>query len=170
MVKIKLSSGEIEILLTNLYNEQLYSIDDLKHLYGMRWAIETSYGMQKNQLQLEQFSGHRVICIQQDFYASVFVGNLQSLINKQCDDYLQGINLRREYNYKINRNVSWGTMKNNIVRLFFDNDPKKLLIELQHIFEKSIEPIRPGRKYERVIKVKFKRGKYRTLTNYKRAV
>ena len=64
--------------------------------------------MQKNQLQLEQFSGHRVICIQQDFHASVFVANLQSLLNKQCDKYLQHINLRRKYNYKINRNVSWG--------------------------------------------------------------
>ncbi len=170
MVKIKLSSGEIEILLTNLYNEQLYTIDDLNYLYGMRWGIETSYGMQKNQLQLEQFSGHRVICIQQDFHASVFVANLQSLINKQCEGYLQKINLKRKYNYKINRNVSWGALKNNIVKLFLNNEPLDLLLKLQCIFERSTEPIRPGRQYLRTIKVKFRRGKYRTLTNYKRAI
>lgn len=170
MVKIKLSSGEIEILLTNLCNEQLYTIEDLNYLYGMRWGIETSYGMQKNQLQLEQYSGHRVICIQQDFYANVFVANLQSLLNKQCENYLQKINLKRKYNYKINRNVSLGALKNNIVKLFFNEEPLDLLINLQHIFERNTEPIRPGRHYIRAAKLKFIRGKYRTLTNYKRAI
>lgn len=170
MVKVKLPSGEIEILLTNLLNEQLYTLDDLKYLYGMRWGIETSYGTQKNQLQLEQFSGHRVICIQQDFHASVFVANLQSLISKQCENYLQKINLKRKYNYKINRNVSWGALKNNIVKLFFSNEPLDLLLKLQGIFEQNTEPIRPGRQYLRSAKVKFRRGKYRTLTNYKRAI
>ena len=170
MVKIKLSSGEIEILLTNLYNEQLYNEQDLYHLYGMRWTIETSYGTQKNQQQIEQFSGHRVICIQQDFHTSVFVANLQSLINKQCEDYLKRTNLNRKYNHKINRNVSWGVLKNNIVKLFFNNEPLDLLLYLQHIFERYTEPIRPNRHYVRTMKVKFRRGKYRTLTNYKRAI
>lgn len=170
MVKIKLTSGETEILLTNLYNEQLYTIDDLYYLYGMRWTIETSYGMQKNQQQIEQFSGHRVICIQQDFHASVFVANLQSLINKQCEDYLQRTNLNRKYNHKINRNISWGILKNNIVKLFFSNEPLDILVKLQRIFERYTEPIRPDRKYKRTAMVKFRRGKYRTLTNYKRAI
>ena len=170
MVKIKLSSGETEILLTNLYDEELYSVSDLYYLYGMRWAIETSYGMQKNQLQLEQFSGHRVICIQQDFHASVFVANLQSLINKQCEDYLQKTNLNRKYRHKINRNISWGILKNNIVKLFFRNEPIDILLKLQHIFERHTEPIRPDRKYKRTRIVKFRRGKYRTVTNYKRAI
>jgi hypothetical protein len=170
MVKIKLPSGETEILLTNLYSEQLYTIEDLYYLYGMRWTIETSYGMQKNQQQIEQFSGHRVICIQQDFHASVFVANLQSLINKQCENYLQRTNLNRKYNYKINRNISWGALKNNIIKLFFSNEPLEILLKLQGIFERYTEPIRPDRKYKRTTMVKFRRGKYRTLTNYKRAI
>lgn len=170
MVKVKLPSGEIEILLTSLYDETLYSISDLKHLYGLRWGIETSYDSQKNKMQLEQFSGHRVICIQQDYAASVFVANLQSLINKQCDEYLQEINQTRKYNYKINRNVSFASVKNNIVRLFLNNEPSEILKRLQHIFERNIEPIRPERKFKRIIKFKNNRGKYRTLTNYKRAI
>lgn len=170
MVKVKLSSGITEILLTNLYDEQLYTIEDLNYLYGMRWGIETSYDTQKNQLQLEQFSGHRVICIQQDFHASVFVSNLQSLINKQCDVYLKNMNERCKYKYKINRNVSFGILKNEIVHLFFNAEPLEILKKLEEKFKRHTEPIRPGRKYDRVIKVKFKRGKYRTLTNYKRAI
>ena len=39
-----------------------------------------------------------------------------------------------------------GAMKNNIVRLFFNNNPAQILLELQHVFERNTEPIRPGRK------------------------
>ena len=48
-------------------------------------------------------------------------------------------------------------------------EPKELLIKLQHLFERSTEPVRPNRTYERTKKVKFRRGKHKTLTNYKRA-
>ena len=41
---------------------------------------------------MEQFSGHRVICIQQDYAAGLFVANLQSLIEKQCEDHLDQVN------------------------------------------------------------------------------
>jgi Transposase DDE domain len=170
MVKVKLCTGETELLLTNLYDETLYTIADLNHLYNLRWGIETSYGMQKNQLQLEQFSGHRVICIEQDLHASVFVANLQSLINKQCADYLKTINTKRKHDYKINRNVSWAALKNNIVKFFFEDNPYELLIKLQLVFQQNLEAIRPGRKNKRTQKVRFRRGKYRTLTNYKRAI
>jgi hypothetical protein len=106
MVKVKLCTGETELLPTNLYDEKLYAIADLNYLYNLRRGIETSYGMQKNQLQLEQFSSHRVVCIEQDLHASVFVANLQSLIRKQSQDYLKTINTKKKRDYKINRNVS----------------------------------------------------------------
>lgn len=170
LVKIKLPNGEVEILLTNLYDEKLFTLADLKQLYGMRWRIETTYGKQKNQQQMEQFSGHRVICIQQDYGAGLFVANLQSLIEKQCEDYLQKVNATRKYDYKINRNISWAALKYNIVKLFLDNNPKEILLQLQKLFERNIEPIRPGRQNPRVKKAKRLNGKYQTFTNYKRAI
>lgn len=36
MVKIKLPDGVVEILLTNLYDEKLFTLADLKQLYGLR--------------------------------------------------------------------------------------------------------------------------------------
>ncbi|MEO6166434.1 MAG: IS4 family transposase [Chitinophagales bacterium] len=170
MVKVRLSSGEIEILLTNLYDHKLFTTEDLKYLYGLRWGIETTYSKQKNQLQMEQFSGHRVICIQQDYAASLFVANLQSLIEKQCEHYLKQINKRRKYCYKINRNVSWASMKHTMIRLFLYNEPEQILLKLQKAFERNIEPVRPGRQFPRIIKSKRTKGKYQTFTNYKRAI
>ena len=170
MVKVPLSSGEIEILLTNLYDQDLYTNEDLKFLYGLRWGIETTYGKQKNQLQMEQFSGHRVICIQQDYAAGLFVANLQSLIEKQSEDFLDQVNQRRIHRYKINRNVSWASMKHCIVKLLFDKNPEQILLQLQRAFEWNLEPVRPGRQNPRRKKVKRLNGKYQTLTNYKRAI
>ncbi len=170
MVKVKLSSGVVEVLLTNLYDEKAFTIEDLKYLYGLRWGIETTFSKQKNQLQMEQFSGHRVICIQQDYAASLFVANMQSLIEKQCESYLYGVNKRRKYRYKINRNVSWGSLKHNIIKLFCYDEPEQILLKLQKLFERNIEPIRPGRQYPRIIKMRRLNGKYQTFTNYKRAI
>lgn len=170
MVKVKLSTGEVEILLTDLYDEKLFTIEDLKYLYGLRWGIETTYGKQKNQQQMEQFSGHRVICIKQDYAAGLFVANLQSLIEKQCENYLQKINAKRKYRYRINRNVSWASLKHNIIKLFLHNEPEEILLQLQKAFERNIEPIRPGRHNPRIRKAKRLNGKYQTFTNYKRAI
>lgn len=170
MVKVKLKNGQTEILLTNLYDEQLFTREDLKYLYGLRWGIETTYGKEKNQQQIEQFSGHRVICIQQDYAASLLVANLQSLIEKQCEGYLSQVNQRCKHCYRINRNVSWASMKHSIVKLFLQNDPELILIKLQKAFERNIEPMRPGRQYKRVRKTRRLNGKYQTFTNYKRAI
>ena len=170
MAKVKLSNGEVELLLTNLYDEKLFTVDDLKNLYGFRWGIETTYNKQKNQQQMEQFSGHRVICIQQDYAAGLFVANLQSLIEKQCEDYLQKINTRRKHRYRINRNTSWSSLKQSIIKLFLQNDSEEILLQIQKAFERNVEPIRPGRKYPRIRKAKRLNGKYQTFTNYKRAI
>ncbi len=170
MVKIKLNTGETEVLLTDLYDEKLFTLEDLKYLYGLRWGIETTYNKQKNQQQMEQFSGHRVICIRQDYAAGLLVANLQSLIEKQCENYLRQINVKRKYRYRVNRNVSWGYLKHNIVRLFVNNEPEEILVQLQQAFERNIEPIRPGRNNPRIRKAKRLSGKYQTFTNYKRAI
>jgi hypothetical protein len=170
MQKVRLPDGQTEVLLTNLYDEKMYSAADLKYLYGLRWGIETSYGKQKNQQQMEQFSGHRVICIQQDYAAGLFVANLQSLIEKQSGRYLHKVNKQRKHIYRINRNISWASLKHQIVRLFLHNNPRKILILLQKSFERNLEPVRPGRKYPRIFKVNRLHGKYQTFTNYKRAI
>jgi len=170
LVKVFLDNGTVEILITNLYDKMQYPTKIFKDLYFKRWGIETNYNKQKNCLQLECFSGQKVITILQDFYASIFVGNLQSIINKQCEKKLEEINSKRKHCYKVNTNVSIGMMKNRMIFLFMSFNPKQILQELENLFVKNLEPIRPNRKYERLVKVKRTKGKYQTITNYKRAI
>lgn len=67
MVKVRLKSGEEELLITNLYDKEKFSLSDLKELYFLRWPIKVCYGYIKNEFQLESFSGINPICIEQDF-------------------------------------------------------------------------------------------------------
>jgi hypothetical protein len=170
MVRVELPNGEIEVLLTDLLDKKIFTVKKMSKLYFMRWKIETTYNKQKNQMQMEIFSGHRVICIEQDYAASLFVANLQSIIEKQCEEQLEEIAKSRQHEYKINQNISWAHLKYRILKLFIQpNDTLTILVELQRLFIKNIEPVRPGRHYPRSLS-KRKRGKYQTMTNYRRAV
>lgn len=170
MLKLVLPDGETEVLITNLYDDKTFTLKKLRNLYFMRWRIETTYNKQKNQLQMEIFSGHRVVCIEQDYAAGLFVSNLQSIIEKQCGEEINKIAAFRFYEYKINRNVSWASLKNRILKLLIESeDSFTILMELQHLFVRNIEPIRPGRHIPRPLP-KRKRGKYQTFTNYRRAI
>ena len=168
-VKAILDTGEIEVLATNLYDPSLYTIADLKEVYFLRWGIETFYGYVKEELQLGQFSGIRDICIRQDFAANLFLFNLQSLIEKQCEHHIEKVSNTRKYKYKVNKNISWASMKYRVVKLFLFQNTNSILIELQLLFESHLEPIRPGRKFLRTRKGR-PNCKHYTLTNYKRAL
>lgn len=170
MVKVILDTGETEVLLTNLYDESRFKTDCFKELYFKRWGVETSIGFDKNTLQIEEFSGQSVKSVEQDFYLSIFTLNLQSLLEKQCQAEVAQKNIGRSLIYKINKNVSIGIMKHRIVKLFTVENPEIILIELQNLFLESLEPIRPGRSAPRLFKTTRKKGKYRTLSNYKRAI
>ena len=169
LVKIILDTGETEVLMTNLYDRDNYTKEDLKEVYHLRWGIETYYGYMKEELQLGQFSGIRQICIEQDFAANLFLFNIQSLIEKQTEPYLESVSRKRKYRYKINKNSSWASLKNRVVNLFLHDDSRTVLSELEKVFGNYLEPIRPGRKYPR-IKRRKPNVKYYTLTNYKRAI
>jgi hypothetical protein len=169
MVKVVLKTGETEVLITDLYDRDIYREKDLQEVYRLRRGIETCYGYLKQELQPGQFSGIRQICIEQDFAASLLLFNLQSLIEKQTEKYVEAVSRKRKYRYKVNKNISWASLKSRTVLLFLHEDPLKILTELEKLFESCLEPVRPDRNYPRI----EKHGpdvKYYTLTNYKRAL
>ena len=171
LVKVILPTGEVEVLITNLFDKKLFPTKDFSFLYSLRWRIETNYGTKKNQQQIEIFSGHRVLCIFQDYYATNFIYNMQSLIEKQSQSYLAAVSKKRKHEYKINRNTSWAVLKHTLFKLLMiETDPRQLLLKMQSLFEENLEPVRPGRKAKRELKQKRRNGKHQTHTNYRRAI
>lgn len=55
-----LSSGEIEILITNLSKEEILS-EEMNELYKLRWQIETNYQVLKESLKIEFITSSKKI-------------------------------------------------------------------------------------------------------------
>ncbi len=162
LVRVELPKGGVEVLMTSLLNIKVYANKLFKSLYAKRWGVETFYDELKNKLKVEHFSGYSKQSILQDFYAALFVSNIQTLIKGDLEEELQEQNQNRKYNYKINTNLSYGILKNRILELFFSKDSmEKVVEEIKLLLLEHQIPIRPNRSYIR------KSGKYRSRTKPK---
>lgn len=122
IVKVKLKTGDIEILATNLTNEK-FSVEELKELYSQRWTIETGYDKLKNLIQIEEFTGIRKIIIEQDFYASIFIYNLCTAFKNDSDKRItrKPRNKQEKMKYQTNFSNLVGIIYSNLYELLVKN-------------------------------------------------
>ena len=71
-LKFDLPSGEVETLITNLFDMRM-GVKAFRELYFKRWPVETEYDIVKNKLEIEHFSGLTENAIKQEFYATMFM-------------------------------------------------------------------------------------------------
>ena len=69
--------------MTSLLDEVKYPTADFKEIYGLRWGVETFYGVVKTRLQLENFTGKTVESIRQDFHATIYITGLESILTHE---------------------------------------------------------------------------------------
>jgi len=163
LVRVDLGST-IEVLATNLWDEPS---NNFKELYHKRWEIETNINLQKNILQLECFSGLTVQTIQQDFYATIFLANLHSILIKEAQEMLNKSSSKRKYPQKVNKNKSQGKLRLTLTQLFQSKTKRMVLDMLYNYFIRDPVPVRKGRSYPRIIKNKQSKSKHKTYMNYK---
>jgi hypothetical protein len=171
LVKVLLNSGEIELLITSLMSETKYPSTLFKELYFKRWGIETLYDKLKNKLLIESFTGYSEVSILQDFYCTLFLSNIQSLLVGEANEELlnQGVN-NKKYEYKINTNLSIGFIKTRLIELFLEeSNTEDILKELEKLFVKNVIPIRPNRSFKRDTLKYRKRKKPPITKNFKQA-
>jgi hypothetical protein len=145
LLSIKLSTGEKELLVTNIINREEFSYTDLKELYNLRWKIEKAFKILKKTLHIEHFTGKSPIAVKQDFYAKIFMMNLASMVRTQ------GVSKTpvSKYQYQSNKTQVLAKLKDFLVDLFCVNKIKKILPQLLSILHKRIEVVRPGRSFSR---------------------
>jgi hypothetical protein len=168
LVRVELEKT-VEVLVTNLWQEEGYPDDEFKALYFLRWGVETNISIQKNILQLEAFSGLTVESVEQDFYATVFITNLHSVLIKDAQTSVDESSGNRKHPMKVNKNKSMGKLKANLISLFIDNDVETILKLLHSHFIRDTLPVRKNRSYQRVTKNKHTKSKHRTYSNFKPA-
>ena len=158
LVRVELPKGQVEILMTSLMDRDTYPDTIFKALYQKRWGIETFYDALKNKLKVEHFSGYSNQSILQDFYAALFIGNVQTLIVSELEQEIAQQNRDRKYDHKINTNLSYGLLKNRVLEIFFDKGTsiEHAIENIKKLLLKHQVPIRPNRTFARST------GKYRS--------
>ena len=160
--------GEVEVLITNLMDEQALPASEFKALYHLRWGAEENYKRLKQWVEIENFSGKSVLSVKQDFYAKVFTTNLTSMVANSAQKQIDKATAHRKYDYQVNFAQALSKMKNTLMELL-RLSTQKLQRRLKALIEHmacTIEPIRKGRSYSRP-KSKMKNRIF--YCNYKRA-
>lgn len=170
VINVVLKSGEIEKLISNVFDEY-FSSGDFKEVYFKRWGIETRYDFLKNKLEIENFTGDSKLTVCQDFYASIYLANLCELTKACSDELIQEENSSKDLkrDYKTNQKRLIAKLKNTLIKIVAEDDRSKKRLMLTQLIEeihKKPIAITPDRSFPRVKKgstIKFPKNKKRTL-------
>jgi hypothetical protein len=117
MVVVCLNTGEKELLLTSLLDQNKYPKSVFKGLYNMRWGAEENYKMHKVSFEIENFSGQTELSIKQEVFATVFTANMASLLvdEAQAEVVEENKNKSLKHNYKINKRIAVAVLKDKLM-------------------------------------------------------
>ncbi len=156
VLQLILPSGDIETLVTDLTPEELPYAEALS-LYFRRWGLETHYDDLKNKFEIENFSGHTPVVVEQDFAATTFLSNLAAIVEEDAqaeanERLRQSPETSKHQEYRINRNVLVGTIKNRLIKALLEPDGAQRDQAFQRIVRhvpRAVIPVRRGRSASR---------------------
>ena len=178
LVKVGLSTGEVEILMANLDNS--FTVSDLAEIYRLRWGIETAFNGIKNHQMLGTFSGYSEIAVRQDIWCNLLFYNLQTITMLEATEMAKDLSEKRENKpsknkkkenkgYKVNRNIGAGILRSHLFDLFTckEKEPDDLLEKMQLYYLQSLETVKDANK-ERKRKMHRQNDRHHTELNYER--
>mgnify|MGYP002624606717 CR=1 FL=1 len=160
VIKLQLNSGEIETLITNLFD---LDEADFKELYFKRWPVETKYDIVKNKLELPNFTGFTENVIYQDFWISMYMVNIAAVAKYESDILVheERAHKNNKYQYQTNVNNLIGTLRGKFANaVFFATEEERNKI-IQDIIQKIKRAVVPTNRDSS----KVRRGKKR-ITKY----
>lgn len=146
VVRIRLDNGSYETLITNLCESE-FSPSELKHIYKLRWGIETSFRELKYTIGLTSFHAKKRESIIQEIFARMTMYNFTAIITSHVIIEKSD----KKHDYKINFTIAVHICRRFI--RFYGNEPP---LDVEALIRKNIVPLRPIRKN------RYDRGKIRS--------
>lgn len=171
LIRIKLPTGETEVLLTTLLDKKKYRWPHFGQIYRKRWGIESCFFVIKSFMQLSNFSAYTVNNCWQDIYCHFILYNLQTALHHPLNKTIRKINADRLHDYKPNRNVSAGLLKRFTVKICLGPTAhlRALLSDYYRQILQTLEPERPGKNKERRRRIMRGTERHFHEKNYRRA-
>ena len=147
IVKFRINESgknQSEVIVTNLPSN-VFSMEDIKKLYAMRWGIETSFRNLKYAVGAIQFHSKQDEFVKQELFAHLVMFNIAAACGN-CVDIPKNPEYKHEYAIDFKMAVT-------VVRSFFRQGIKSFQRLCKEIV-RYIQPVRPGRKDPRKIRPK----------------
>ena len=119
LVRVDLPN-EVEVLVTNLMDEEAYDSSVFKSLYHLRWGIEENYKRLKQWVEIENFSGKSALSVKQDFYAKIVASNLTTFMEIPAQQIVDERTRYLKRSYQINYAQALSKMKHRIISLIIN--------------------------------------------------
>lgn len=143
-VRVRLRTGEWEVLVTSLLDATRYPVAGFHELYSLRWGVETFYGVLKTRLDLENFTGLTAEAVRQDFHATVYLTGLEAILTAPAQDQLDV--KKTLHPQTVNRAVAFNAIKHHALDLLCSDLSTAVLCErLTALFLTSPTTDRPQR-------------------------
>lgn len=157
VLKFELPSGEVETLVTNLFEVPELQFPEL---YALRWGVESAYFRLKRELCVEKFSGKTPNSIRQDFWASMVLINVVAVFQHDADHAIQERQTAKSLKHKSRARTSdlIVTLRDRFIFAVLCGKPKFTDMEMKRVIRllaRSVSPLRPGRSFPRVSKPAF---------------
>jgi hypothetical protein len=149
-ISLRLPTGELEVLATSLLDEQKYPAQDFLEVYGYRWQQETFYFLMKSRLELENFSGQTAEAIRQDFFSTLLLCNIETVLTAPAQAALDKQSHHHKASQVVNHAVAYHAIKHRLFQLLYSHTPAlEIVMELQTWFQGAPVSRRKRHKYPR---------------------
>lgn len=150
LIRVELSSGEVEVLATSLLDSELYPTELFAELYHERWGHEEGYKHLKIHAELQNWTGKQLHTVFQDIHAKLLTLNLTAMQETVAQVLVDQKTEKRKHRYQVNHAQALSRMKDVIVWIL--SSPVNSLSWLQRLTEAmadNINAVREGRTFER---------------------
>ena len=152
LIRVVLSTGCVEVLVTSLLDTVAYPAAEFGALYHARWRIEEAFKTLKCRLHLEGFTGELPYAIEQEIHAKILVANITAAL---CSQAHARLDATKAEHYRVNQTVAikhWSAFAVVWIKGGADVLTHKLE-EMVAILAVSLDKLRPGRSCPRDFRV-----------------
>jgi Transposase DDE domain len=156
VTKIILASGELEILVSSLFDFSMITKEEMSILYFKRWGIEENIKKLKPKMKLEQFGCKLPKGVYQEFYAHIFMMNLVAVLGNEVAPEIETKTTNRKHKYKFNWQNAFRFTREKFIEIFWYGNIEEALNDIFTKMKKSLIAIIKNRAFERAFKKKKK--------------
>lgn len=150
VVRVQLSSGSFECLVTNLPREE-FPPERLSGLYFTRWKIECSYRDLKYTIGMTNFHACKAMYVEQEIFARLLLHNITEALVDSID--LEARDTKHEYKVSFTRAV-------HVCRVFLRPHAEEDGLDIAALLRRELVPLRGDRNYPRLQTAHFRKPRY----------